>query len=178
MMPRRLKPNSPWIPRLLNLLWTLAPRKWRVPLINLVCYIGDGGKLAPKATVGAILTTFVDGNEQVLLTRRGHEPFKGFWCLPGGNIDRNERAFDAVIREVREETGLDFAPRFWGYWDEIIPSLEIHAVVIVFTGCALGETSTDGDEVTRIGWFPIGEAVSLPLAFTHKEILALLRLVR
>jgi 8-oxo-dGTP diphosphatase len=48
---------------------------------------------------------FRDG--KVLLVRRGKEPFRGCWSLPGGHVEPGEAPADAVRREVFEETGLD-----------------------------------------------------------------------
>src|SRR5260370_1168754 len=56
--------------------------------------------------VGAILT---DGG-RILLIRRGHEPEKGRWSLPGGRIEPGETDQQALVREVREETGLEVIP--------------------------------------------------------------------
>ena len=125
----------------------------------------------PKATVAAIVTT-ADGNStKILLTLRNTEPFKGHWCLPGGHIDRYEAVKDAAIREVKEETGLDFHAGFFSYFDERVSERDIHAVVMVFTGRGTGLLHAQEDEVANIGWFSIDEARSLPLAFTHNEIL-------
>jgi len=123
----------------------------------------------PQTTVAAIITD-VDASK-VLLTRRNNEPFKGYWCLPGGHIDRYESAREAVTREVKEETGLDFDARVFSYFDEIIPDRDIHAVVLVFEGRGTGTLDAQRDEVTDIGWFSMDEARSLPLAFTHNNIL-------
>jgi len=57
----------------------------------------------PIVGVGAIV---FDG-DRVLLIRRAQEPLKGEWSIPGGVVESGERLDAAVIREVREETGLD-----------------------------------------------------------------------
>lgn len=124
----------------------------------------------PETTVAAIIVRSDDVG-QILLTRRNGPPFKGLWCLPGGHIDRFERARLAVIREVREETGLDFSARFFHYFDEIIPQHEIHAVVMVFEGTGTGDLVPEESEVSEAAWFTLEEARLLPLAFTHNAIL-------
>ncbi len=47
---------------------------------------------------------------RVLLIRRGHEPLKGHWSLPGGLLELGESLHAGVVREVREETGLVVEP--------------------------------------------------------------------
>lgn len=57
----------------------------------------------PLIGVGAVV---VDAG-RVLLVRRGREPLKGQWSLPGGLLEVGEALTAGVVREVREETGLE-----------------------------------------------------------------------
>ena len=67
----------------------------------------------PQATAAAIITSRQAGRMHILLTRRArHLSFPGEWCLPGAHIEPYEKARNAVIREVKEETGLDFEAQF------------------------------------------------------------------
>jgi len=58
----------------------------------------------PIAGVGAVVLT---SDRRVILIRRGQAPLSGTWSLPGGVLELGESLSDAVVREVREETGLD-----------------------------------------------------------------------
>lgn len=58
---------------------------------------------SPLLGVGAVV---VDQG-RVLLVRRGSEPLKGHWSLPGGLLELGEALTAGVVREVREETGLE-----------------------------------------------------------------------
>jgi 8-oxo-dGTP diphosphatase len=58
---------------------------------------------APLVGVGAVIVH----DSRVLLIRRGHDPMKGHWTLPGGVLEVGESLTQGVAREVREETGLE-----------------------------------------------------------------------
>jgi ADP-ribose pyrophosphatase YjhB (NUDIX family) len=102
----------------------------------------------------------IDGTK-VLLVRRGQEPLKGEWSLPGGALELGETLQQGVVREVLEETGLMVAPggiieildriildRITQ--DEASGRVRYHYVLIDFvchvTGGALGP-ATDAEEV-------------------------------
>jgi len=61
----------------------------------------------PVVGVGAVIVH--DG--RVALIRRGKEPLKGRWVVPGGTVEWGEGLEDALVREIQEETGLTVRPR-------------------------------------------------------------------
>jgi len=61
---------------------------------------------SPLVGVGAVVVH----EGRVLLVQRGREPMKGRWSIPGGLIEIGETLSEAVVREVREETGLEVEP--------------------------------------------------------------------
>lgn len=64
---------------------------------------------ASHPTVGVGGVVVHDG--RVLLIRRGKEPMRGRWVVPGGTVELGESLSDAVVREVLEETGVRVRPR-------------------------------------------------------------------
>lgn len=125
----------------------------------------------PKSTVAAIIHPPGD-HRTILLTRRNIRPFKDLWCLPGGHIDDYEPVEQAVVREVKEETSLDFAPdRFVGWFEEIFPEHNFHAVALAFAGTGSGALQEQLDEVSEMAWLQLDDALSMQLAFTHNLVL-------
>ncbi len=61
------------------------------------CFFG------PVAAVGGLI---VNDDDELLLVRRARDPGKGKWGLPGGFVDSDETAEEALVREIREETNL------------------------------------------------------------------------
>ena len=64
------------------------------------------GVVSPSVGVGAVLIH----EGKVLLIRRGKEPLRGRWVVPGGTVEAGETLQEALVREVREETGLLVRP--------------------------------------------------------------------
>ena len=68
----------------------------------------DASKFPALAvTVDVVILTMADGMLHVLLVRRGEEPFKGMWAIPGGFKRPDETLDEAARRELSEETGVD-----------------------------------------------------------------------
>ncbi len=120
-----------------------------------------------RVTVGAIIVK----KDRILLLKRNHKPFKDFWCFPGGHVENGETAEKAIVREVKEETGLRFKPKFYCYNDEIFKRIKWYALSIIFKGSVGGKINFPKREVKDVGWFKFKEARKLELAFNHDKIL-------
>lgn len=123
----------------------------------------------PVPSVAAIIIE--DGN--ILLIRRGREPSKGKWSIPGGRMEWGESLADAVKREVLEETGLEIEPgAIAGVYDLIIPNgdeIEYHYVIIDYYGKKVGGELAAADDAADARWVPIAELESYDLAEHLKE---------
>jgi 8-oxo-dGTP diphosphatase len=60
----------------------------------------------PSVTVDLVIFTIAEDDLKVLLVRRGQEPFKGRWALPGGFVEIDEALERAAARELEEEVGV------------------------------------------------------------------------
>ena len=109
--------------------------------------------------VGAIITA----GDQILLIRRGHEPEAGRWSLPGGRIEAGETDEQALIREVREETGLEVAPGpLIGAVDRPRPDGRV-LVIRDYAAIVTGGRLAAGDDADDARWFSARDLAGLSL---------------
>jgi mutator protein MutT len=120
------------------------------------------------------VVTSSDKPGQILLTLRSTEleQFGGMWCLPGGHVDVGEYNIEAIVREVREETGLEFDPHYFDQFEENYPEYQHHVWVNAYVGDVIGGNPNRQEaEVTQMQWFALDEACEMALAFGHEKIL-------
>ena len=95
-------------------------------------------------------------NGRVLLARRAHPPFEGFWDIPGGFLDEGEHPLDGLRRELKEETGLEVEPqRFLGHWmDRYGSDSTADATLnLYWTARVVGGQAAPADDVSELRWF-------------------------
>jgi 8-oxo-dGTP diphosphatase len=95
--------------------------------------------------------------ERVLIVRRGVPPMQGIYTLPGGGVELGETLEQAVMREVREETGLAIEPLSLAGYRQVIArdsegKIERHFVILPFAARYLaGEISLNA-ELAEAKW--------------------------
>lgn len=105
---------------------------------------------------------------RVLLVKRGREPLRGFWSLPGGVLEVGEALVDAVRREVAEETGLEVKPlAVVEVFERILldeeGKPEYHYVLIDYLCRPAGGTLRAADDATEVEWVSRKDAASYRL---------------
>jgi 8-oxo-dGTP diphosphatase len=113
---------------------------------------------SPMRPVPAVGVICLRGNE-VLLVRRGTPPRLGEWSLPGGRIEPGERAVDAAVRELREETGVE--ARVTGLVDVVdglFPEAGLHYVLIDYAAEWLSGDPVAGDDAAEARFMEFAEA--------------------
>jgi 8-oxo-dGTP diphosphatase len=118
----------------------------------------------------------VDATGRVLLARRAGEPFAGRWDLPGGFLEEGEHPLDALVREMKEETGLDVEPdQFVGIWVDRYGSGEDAPATLnlYWTASVVGGEAEAADDVAELRWFA-GERLPAAgdLAFHIPDVLS------
>lgn len=111
-----------------------------VPAVGIVCLRGD----------------------EVLLIRRGTPPRQGEWSLPGGRIEPGERAKDAALRELREETGV--VAEITGLIDVVdglFPEANRHYVLIDYAARWLAGELVAGDDALEARFVALDEIDAL-----------------
>ena len=95
---------------------------------------------------------------RLLLVKRGVEPFRGWWDIPGGFLQPGEHPAEGAAREVLEETGLRVAigELVGTYVDEYGEGGKYTLTMYYMAGVVDGEARA-GDDAVAIEWFSLGE---------------------
>jgi len=114
--------------------------------------------------------------DRILLVKRGGEPLKGEWSLPGGVLEIGETLQQAVEREVREETGLQVRVlSVIGVFDRIIPAADgrvrFHYVLIDYLCEAIGGDLRAAGDAADARWASEPEVTELGVARATAELI-------
>lgn len=113
-------------------------------------------------------------DDEVLLIRRGQDPFEGHWALPGGFVEYGERVEEAARREAEEETSLPVRlTGLLGVYSAPDRDPRHHTVSVAFLAApqdpARRHEVHGKSDADAARWFPLDDLPSL--AFDHERIL-------
>lgn len=108
-----------------------------------------------KPCAGAL----IEDRGQLLLVRRGIEPFRGYWDIPGGHCEAGEHPADTAVRETLEETGWAVVPtEIFGIWMDSDGTDD--SLIIYYRAKPTGQVAQpQAAETAELRWFAAG---SLP----------------
>jgi 8-oxo-dGTP diphosphatase len=127
----------------------------------------------PYLAVSAAI--FRDG--RVLIVRRARPPAHGLYTLPGGGVELGETLADAVIREAREETGLEIEPLVLAGYRQLIGRdsagrIERHFVILPFAARWIAGEVSLNEELAEARWLEPAQLVGLRTTEGLAEIVA------
>ncbi|MEO3782229.1 NUDIX domain-containing protein [Actinocorallia sp. B10E7] len=104
---------------------------------------------------------------ELLMVLRGRPPGAGLWSVPGGRVEPGESDVEALVREMREETGLAVVVgKLLG--SVKISGFEVHDYLCTVTGGHLEA----GDDAADVRWVPLAEVGGLPVTAGLLETLS------
>jgi len=109
-------------------------------------------------------------DDKIVLIKRGREPYKGSFAIPGGILEYGETVEECVVREMEEETGLQTEILdIVGVYSRPDRDPRGHFVSVVFYLSMTGGKLRSGDDAAEVRLFPLDQ---LPdLAFDHRQIM-------
>ncbi len=133
-----------------------------------------------KPAVGALVLRTVDGKPQVLLSRRGVQPFKDKWDFPGGFLSNGELPEDGLAREMQEELGVRVqrvrlhSMGIDEYPEEGIAE-QARFVLSIFFQCEIPPDAvlSAQDDVAEVRWFPLDQPPEMAFASNAQTLKAL-----
>lgn len=128
-------------------------------------YVTQKLQAGPFTTVDAI----IEIKEGIVIIERSNPPFG--WALPGGFVDYGESLEQAVVREAKEETGLEIAgvKQFHTY-SQPLRDPRFHTIATVFIAKAQGKPKA-GDDARSLRVIKLNEVEGIDFAFDHKKII-------
>jgi 8-oxo-dGTP diphosphatase len=126
-------------------------------------------------TVDVVILTMSEGTLHMLLVRRGEEPFRGVWAIPGGFKRPNETLDEAARRELVEETSVDvpsLLTQFGAYGDpERDPRMNVVTIAYLAVLRDVGAVVAGTDAVDA-ALIPVSDVLKgkIDLAFDHLQI--------
>ena len=123
----------------------------------------------PVVGIGAVIVK----ESKIALIKRGNEPARGKWTIPGGLIELGESPEQAVVRETKEETGLDVDnPSLMDVVSQVNldekGKVKYHYVIIDYLVHVKAGTAQASSDAVELRWVPFGEVEGYDLTASFR----------
>jgi mutator protein MutT len=128
-------------------------------------FLEPPANFSPQVEVGGCFCE--KGGRLLFLLRAAHKPQGNTWCVPGGKLEKGETPMAAVVREVREETGLELTREILQFCRKVYVRFPEKDIVLHLFRAALTDVpeklSIALEEHSAYRWVTFDEAAELPL---------------
>jgi len=140
---------------------------------------GNAYPAVPRVGVGAI--TIREG--KVLLVKRGVEPSKNLWAIPGGTQKLGETLQECAAREILEETGVTIKVGNCVYVFDLIEHddekrIKFHYVIVDFEADYVSGEPQGADDALEARWFSVKDLRKFPVAENTLKVLRSLGFIK
>lgn len=123
----------------------------------------------PRCVAGGVMIQ----NKKVLMVKASRGVTKGGWNIPGGFIEYGESPAECIVRELKEEIGIDAVPKtLLGVYDKDSGLHPYHLISFVYL-CEAEDYNLvlDPDEIEEADWFEIDEAIKITRSYFTEMVL-------
>ncbi|MDI6743408.1 MAG: NUDIX hydrolase [Smithella sp.] len=133
---------------------------------------GNSYPAAPRVGVGAIVIK----DDKVLLVKRGVEPSKGLWAIPGGTLKLGETMQECAAREILEETGVRINVKDCAYVFDYIEredegKIKFHFAIVDYAADYVSGDPQGSDDALEARWLSAEDLQTMPVAINTMNAL-------
>ena len=121
---------------------------------------------------GMTADIIIEKGNEIVLIKRMNEPYKGYWEVPGGFVEKDETVEEAAVREAKEETSLDVKLKeILGVYSDVKRDPRGRVATTVFISEAIGGKLKADSDAEDAKWIDVNKIKLDSLAFDQSKMI-------